>query len=288
MNVLVTGNLGYIGSILTDELLKLNFNVVGLDNNYFKDCKLFNKKNNFKQIVRDIRDINHNDLKNIDFIIHLAGLSNDPLGELNKKLTMDINFRSTIKIAKLAKKMGVKRFVYASTQSLYGISNSNIKIKENTKKINPLTAYALSKWKSEKELLKLSSKTFSVTIFRPSTVYGASQRLRCDIVFNNLMASAYTTKTIDILTDGSPWRPVIHVKDVCKAFIAGIIAPINIVESQVFNVGSFDGNFRVRDLARIVKSKFKKSKIKYLNSHTDPRSYQVSFDKIFSKLSNYY
>ena len=288
MNVLVTGNLGYIGSVLTDLILDEGHNVIGLDNNYFKNCNFIKKKNNFKQIFRDIREIEEQDLDDVDSIIHLAGLSNDPLGEFNENITMDINYKSTIKLAKIAKKKGVKRFIYASTQSLYGISKTTKEISENGSHINPITAYALSKWKSENALILLSEEKFSVTILRPSTVFGASPRLRCDIVFNNLIACAYTTRKVEILTDGSPWRPVIHIKDLSKAFLICITAPLSKVKSQIFNVGSHEGNFTVKDLANIVQKKVKNSKVVYLNNHSDPRSYKVSFKKIFTKLSGLY
>ncbi len=288
MNILVTGNLGYVGSILTEDLLDSGYNVVGLDYNYFKDCIFLEKKNNFKQIFRDIRKIEINDLENIDAIIHLAGLSNDPLGDLDEKLTMDINYKATVRLADLAKKKKVKKFLYASTQSLYGISKTDYEINEDKAAINPITAYALSKWKSEKELLLMSSDTFSVTILRPSTVFGFSPRLRCDIVFNNLLACAYTTNNVEILTDGSPWRPVLHIKDLSSGFKALLSAPVNLIMSKVYNIGSHEGNFMVKDLADIVQKKIKSSKITYLNNHTDPRSYKVSFNKIFDELSNYY
>ena len=229
MNILVTGNQGYIGSVLTEILLKENkYNVIGYDIGYYKDCNLTNApKLNF-QISKDIRDVNLNDLNDIDAIIHLAALSNDPLCNFDEKITYDINLNATIKIAELAKKNGVSRFVFASTQSLYGISSSNEELDEYNSEKKPVTAYAKTKYLAENALLNLADENFTVCIFRPSTVFGSSPRLRCDIVFNNLLGSAFTSNQIIIKSDGSPWRPVIHIQDVCQALIAGI---------KTFNMG---------------------------------------------------
>ena len=288
MKILVTGNNGYIGTVLTEKLLSLGYEVVGLDNNYFKKCNFLKTKLKYLQIFKDIRNIEIDDVKNIDAIIHLAALSNDPLGELNPNLTDDINYKATIKLAKIAKKNEVKRFVYASTQSVYGISQSSKELSEDYSSIMPLTSYAKSKWKSEIELKKLCSDDFTITIFRPSTVYGVSSRLRCDIVFNNFLACAFTSGKIEVLSDGKPWRPVVHVRDVCDAFIAGLTAPKEIVKNNVFNVGTKEGNFTVKNLALIVQNLVKGSELVFLNEHNDPRTYKVSFKKIFDKLSNYY
>ena len=288
MKILVTGNNGYIGTVLTEILYNQNFDVVGLDNNYFEDCKLLKTKGVQKQIIKDVRDISDKDLKNIDAVIHLAALSNDPTGELDPAITEEINFESTIKLANLSKACGVKRFVYVSSQSMYGFSNIDRELDEDKSKKKPLTAYAKTKWKSEIELNKIYSDKFVICFFRPSTVFGVSPRLRCDIVFNNFVACAYTTGKIEILSDGKPWRPVIHVQDVCNALLAGINAPSKIVNGEAFNIGLKNGNFTVLELAEIVKKVIPKCKIILLNKNSDQRTYKVSFDKIFSKLNKYY
>ena len=288
MNVLVTGNNGYIGTVLTQELFEKNYKVVGLDTNYFFDCKLNEFELHHKQIVKDIRQINSDDIKDYDIVIHLAGLANDPLGELDPLLTEKINFDSTVELAKLCKKNGVSRFIYASSQSMYGISKNENELDEDNSQKNPVTAYAKTKWEAEQEIKKLSDKNFCVVMLRPSTVFGASPRLRCDIVFNNLVACAFTTGKIEILSDGKPWRPVIHVKDLCNAFIAGIEAPKDLVNGQAFNVGIENGNFTVKELAEAAHKAVPGSELVFLNRHTDPRTYRVSFKKILTVLKDYF
>jgi len=288
MKILVTGNNGYIGTILTQALLKKGYSVTGLDVNYFESCTLEPVSQDIKQIIKDIRMININDVIGFDAIIHLAGLSNDPLGELNPGLTEEINFHGTVNIARLAKKAGVKRFVYASSQSMYGISDTENELDEYNSEKNPVTAYARTKWEAELELKKTHSNDFLVVCFRPSTVFGVSPRLRCDVVYNNLVACAYTTGKIEILSDGSPWRPVVHVKDVCQAFIAGLEAPAELVGGKAFNVGISDGNYTVRNLAEAAKKSVPGSELVFLNEHTDPRSYRVSFKRILTELKDYF
>jgi len=288
MNILVTGNNGYVGTILTKILIQKGYSVTGLDVNYFESCVLEPVNQKLKQIIKDIRMVDINDVVGFDAVIHLAGLSNDPLGELNPGLTEEINFHGTVNIARLAKKAGVKRFVYASSQSMYGISDTKNELDEHYSKKNPVTAYARTKWEAELELKKMHSNDFVVACFRPSTVFGASPRLRCDVVYNNLVACAYTTGKIEILSDGSPWRPVVHVKDVCQAFIAGLEAPAELVGGKAFNVGIWDGNYTVRDLAEAAQKSVPGSELVFLNEHVDPRSYRVSFKRILSELKDYF
>ena len=220
--------------------------------------------------------------------IHLAGLSNDPLGELDPSLTQAINFEATVRLGELARNSGVRRFVYASSQSMYGISDTDQALDEDLSEKIPLTAYAKTKWEAELELKMMHNNDFAVACFRPSTVFGVSPRLRCDIVYNNLVACAYTTGKIEIMSDGSPWRPVVHVKDVCQAFIAGLEAPAELVGGKAFNVGILDGNFTVRDLALAAQQSVPGSDLVFLNKHTDPRTYRVSFKRILSELKDYY
>ena len=252
MKILVTGNLGYIGSIVT-EVLSNSHEVVGFDNGLYEECLLKDEVKPSKQIKKDIRDIEITDLKGIDAIIHLAALSNDPLGELNSDLTNQINFLAVKKISDMAKKVGVKRFIYVSSQSMYGISKSSNELDEYDSEKNPVTEYAKTKWNAEKYLVSLNDENFIVVCFRPSTVFGASPRLRCDIVFNNFMACAYTVGKIEIKSDGSPWRPVVHVRDVTSALLAGLKAPKEIVAGKSYNVGIENGNYTVKNLADIVR-----------------------------------
>jgi nucleoside-diphosphate-sugar epimerase len=289
MKVLLTGNLGYIGSVLLPILQKMNYDVVGYDIGYYKNCLLFEDNSFFHQINKDIRDVDINDLKNIDFVIHLAALSNDPLGALMPGLTEEINFTGTLKLAKLAKKAGVKRFVYVSSQSMYGISTSEGELDEYNSEKNPITAYAITKWEAELALLDLQTEDFTVTSFRPSTVFGASPRLRCDIVFNNFVACAYTCGKIEIKSDGTPIRPVVHVLDVCNALIAGLLAPKNLIAGKSFNVGIKNGNFSVKQLAEAAQKVVPGSELFFSHEHgNDSRTYRVSFDRIFTELKDYY
>ena len=235
------------------EVLKPNYKIIGYDVGFFKDSTLTTPIEPHQQIYKDIRDINEKDLKNVDYIIHLAALSNDPLGELNPKLTKEINFLATKNIALLAKKVGVKRFIYVSSQSMYGISDTSKEVDEVDSEKNPVTEYAKTKWDAELFLNSLNSDNFFTVSFRPSTVFGASSRLRCDIVFNNLIACAYTTNKIEIKSDGTPWRPVIHVRDVVNAIKAGIEAPKELVYGKAFNVGIENGNYTIKDLGEAVK-----------------------------------
>jgi len=288
MNILLTGNKGYIGTVLCDILIKKSYKVIGYDIDYYSDCYLDDFTKPTRQIIKDTRDIGIEDLDGIDVIIHLAALSNDPLGELHPDLTKEINYDATIKIAKLAKKVGVKRFVYASSQSMYGVSNTTDELDEDNSEKNPVTTYARTKWEAEKELKKISTDDFLVVCFRPSTVFGESPKLRCDIVYNNFVANAFTTGKIVIKSDGTPWRPVVHVKDVCKAFIAGIEAPKELVANQSYNVGISNGNYTVRELAEAAQRVVLGSTLTFTNEHNDSRTYKVSFKKILSELKDYF
>lgn len=289
MKVLVTGNLGYIGSVLVPTLKNEGHEVIGYDIGYYKDCILYEDNIRIKQINKDIRDVCADDLIGIDAIIHLAALSNDPLGELSPGLTEEINLMGTLKIAELAKKTGVKRFIYSSSQSMYGISTFQGELDEYDSEKNPITAYAITKWDAEIALNKLQTNDFIVTSFRPSTVFGASPRLRCDIVFNNLVACAYTTGKIEIKSDGTPNRPVVHIKDVCSAYMAGLNAPTELVAGRAFNVGIPNGNFTVRQLAEAAQRAVPGSELTFTGEHgNDSRTYRVSFHRILTELSDYF
>ncbi len=285
---MVTGNMGYIGPVLMSALKEKGYDVIGYDSGYFADNLLEEINEDYLQITKDIRDITKKDLAGIDTIIHLAGLSNDPLGEFSPKLTEDINYIGTMQLAEMAKDVGVSRFVYASSQSMYGVSDTSSELDEDNSEKNPVTAYAIAKWNAEQQLHSMITDDFVVTSLRPSTVFGASPRLRCDIVFNNLVACAYTTGKIEIMSDGTPWRPVVHIKDVCSAFIAGVEAPSTIVSGKAFNVGIPNGNFTVRDIAEAAQRSVPGSELIFTGEHTDPRTYRVSFNRILSELKDYY
>jgi nucleoside-diphosphate-sugar epimerase len=289
MKILVTGNLGYVGSVLVPNLMELGHEVVGLDSGYFQECLLDRVSDGFVQIKKDIRDVNPQDLKGVNAIIHLAGLSNDPLGELAPGLTEEINCEGTIRLAELAKQVGVERFIYSSSQSMYGVSDTDEELDEDLSNKNPVTAYARTKWIAEQRINELRSTTFTVCSFRPSTVFGVSPRLRCDIVFNNLVACAYTTNKIEIKSDGTPWRPVVHVKDVCAAFMAGINAPRELVNGRSYNVGIPNGNFTVRQLAEAAQRAVPSSTLIFTGEHgNDSRTYRVSFNRILTELRGYF
>ena len=289
MKILVTGNKGYIGPVLVELLLQKGYEVIGYDTDFYRHCDLVEYDYLIEQITKDIRDISKQDLKGINAVIHLAGLSNDPLGELAPKLTEIINYRASVRLAKYAKEAGVSRFIYASSQSMYGISNTNGELDEDDSEKNPLTAYARAKWLFENELKKFGCATFVTVCMRPSTVFGVSPKLRCDIVFNNLVGCAYTTGKIEVKSDGTPWRPVVHVRDVSNAFVAALEAPEILVNGQSFNIGIPNGNYSVRELAEAAQNAVPGSDLVFTGEHgNDSRTYKVSFKRILSVLRDYY
>jgi nucleoside-diphosphate-sugar epimerase len=287
-HIMVTGNLGYIGSTMVPVLIQAGYGVTGYDIGYYEDCYLTEEKQHLvAQIKKDIRDVVPEDLAGIDCVIHLAGLSNDPLGEFNASLTDDINFKATVRFAECSKKAGVKRFLYTSSQSVYGISDTSKEVDEDGLK-DPITAYAKTKWQSECELKNLCSDDFVIAYLRPATAYGASPNLRTDIVFNAFVAYAFTNKLIEIKSDGTPWRPMTHIRDIVAAFIACIEAPSELICNQVFNVGTGNNNYTVRQLAEAARNCVPDTKLTFTGEHTDPRSYRVSSKKILTILKDYY
>lgn len=287
--VMVTGNLGYIGSVMVPYLTEeKGYDVVGYDVGYYEDCYLRSATQKLvKQIKKDVRDCNQEDFKGIDYVIHLAGLSNDPLGDFDERLTYAINHEGTMRMAKCAKEAGVKRFAYASSQSVYGISDTSKAADEESEK-NPITAYAKTKWMCEGELKELCDDGFIVTILRPATAYGASPNLRCDIVFNGFMGYAYTNKMIEIKSDGTPVRPMSHIRDISNAFLAVLEAPAELVKGEVFNIGTNDNNYTVKELAEMAQKYVDGCGLTFTGEHTDPRSYRVSAEKILTRLKDYY
>ena len=275
MRVLLTGSSGYIGSVMSVKLQEAGHDVVGLDTNFFADCNL-GVPPRIPEIKKDIRDVNFSDLKGFDVIIHLAALSNDPMGEINSSLTYDINLYATLKMAEKAKKAGVGRFIYASSCSIYGAGDGD-KILNEESPLAPVTHYAMSKAFAEEGLARLADSSFSPVFMRNATVHGYSPRMRTDLVLNTMVAHAYTTGAITVMGDGMLWRPIVHVDDVCNAFILALEAPREVVHNQAFNVGTY--NYQILDIATLIKSA-SHCKIKYIDSGKDARSYRVGFGKI--------
>jgi len=287
MKILVTGTDGYIGSVLGPYLIKNGLDVTGLDTGYYRAGWLYNDQGNKypSYINKDLRHIEAEDLKGFDAVVHLAELSNDPLGQINPKITYKVNHKGSVKIANLCKEAGIKRFIYASSCSVYGVGNDEYKTEES--ELNPQTAYAECKTLVEQDVSKLAGDDFSPTFLRNATAYGPSPRMRFDIVLNNLSGLAWTTGEIKMISDGMPWRPLVHVKDISKAILCALNAPREIIHNQKFNVGSTDENFRVREIAEIVSDAFPGCKTTFGDSGGDNRSYRVSFDKIKEQLPGF-
>lgn len=289
-NILITGNLGYIGPVMTKTLKNAGFSVVGIDTNWFKNCCFLPLTNDYlpdKQIYKDIRQIDKEDLVGIDAVVHLAALSNDPLGDLNPVLTDDINFRSTFRFAGLCKEMAVKRFIFASSCSVYGIAKTDSPVDEEGA-LNPVTAYAKAKINSEVWLSKLAGEDFHPVFLRNATVYGLAPKIRMDLVVNNLTAYAYLKKEITILSDGTPWRPIVHIEDFCQAFLCCLKAPAGKIHCQAFNVGDNQQNFQVKGIAEEINKLLTDSKIVIKNeSGADERSYRVDFSKIRKNIPDF-
>jgi len=273
---------------MTEFLQEHSYKVLGLDCNYYHECELYPSKiRPFKQIVGDIRDVSEKDLEGVTAIIHLAALSNDPVGELNPSLTHEINCLASVKLARLAKKMGIKRYMFSSSCSLYGIAADNKPLTEEGK-LNPITAYAKSKVEAEKEISKLADDNFHPVFMRNATVYGLSPNLRLGLVVNNLTASAYLTGKVAIMSDGTPWRPLVHIEDFCRAFLAVLEAPLEKIHNQVFNVGINEENSQVKDIASQVEKIVDNCQVEILNkTGSDERTYRVDFSKIKDTLSEF-
>ena len=280
MNVLITGNGGYIGSLMAEKLVESGYNVTGLDTLYYKDCNFYESNCEIKQIVKDVREISKDDLKGIDAVIHLAALSNDPTGALNPNLTDEINHLASVNIAKCAKAMDIERFLFSSSCSMYGIAQSNEMLTEESP-FNPVTAYARSKVETEIDISKMATNSFAPVFLRNGTAYGIAPRLRMDLVLNNLVGWAFTTGKVNIMSDGTPWRPIIHIEDITNAFIAALEAPLDVVNNQAFNVGKNSENYQIKDMAEMVKKIVPDSEISYSNEgESDSRTYKVDFSKI--------
>jgi nucleoside-diphosphate-sugar epimerase len=290
MKLLVTGVEGYIGCLLAPYLQARGHELVGLDTGYYRDGWLFSDQSLVpgfpRTINRDIRRIEAEDLQGVDAVVHLAELSNDPLGENDPDLTHQINHRASVRLAELAREAGVKRFVYTSSCSVYGVAEGAEPMTEQSP-TNPQTAYAVCKTLVERDVSALAGPNFSPTFLRNATAYGASPRMRFDIVLNNLCGIAATTGRIVMTSDGTPWRPLVHVLDICEAIACALEAPRDAVHGEVFNVGHDQDNYQVREIAQIVADVYPGCELSFGPAGGDNRSYRVSFAKIHEQLPGF-
>jgi len=279
MRVLVTGHLGYIGTVMVPLLIEHGCDVVGVDSDLYEQCTYGNGIQNIPFLKKDIRDLQSSDLGGFEAIIHLAGLSNDPLGDLNPELTYQINHKASVHLAQLAKSVGVNRFLFSSSCSNYGEAGEEMLTEEAN--FHPVTPYGISKVRVEQEVAKLADSDFSPTFLRSATAYGVSPRLRFDLVLNNLVAWAFTTGLVYLKSDGSPWRPIVHIEDISRAFLAVLKAPRELIHNQAFNVGLTEENYRIRELADIVKDTVPGCRIEYAKeAGPDKRCYRVNCSKL--------
>jgi nucleoside-diphosphate-sugar epimerase len=280
VRVLITGHLGFIGTLMVPVIQRAGHDVVGLDSDFYAASTFIDALTPVPHLRGDIRDIRASDLEGFDAVIHLAALSNDPLGDLNPELTFDINHLGTVRMAEAAKSAGVRRFLFSSSCSNYGASSGDELLTEEAA-FNPVTPYGRSKVRAEQDLTGLADARFCPVLMRSATAYGVSPRIRFDVVLNNLTAWAVTAHRILLKSDGTPWRPVVHAEDICRAFRAALEAPESQVRAEAFNVGRSSENYRVRELAEIVRRTVPGCEIEFASDASpDTRNYRVNCDKI--------
>lgn len=283
--ILISGSQGYIGSVMADVFIRRGIEVVGLDTGFFKDSCFY--KNDLCQpqlINKDIRTVSVDDLRGFDAVISLADLSNDPTSDIDQSVTEDINHKGVMHLANCSKAAGVGRFLYSSSCSVYGAAEGVV---DEESKVNPQTTYARCKVRCERDLIQMADNNFSPTLLRNATVYGPSPRFRFDLVVNNLSGIAYTSKLIKMTSDGTPWRPLVHILDVVDAFYAVQQAPVEVVSKQIFNVGNNDNNYQVIQIAKAIAKVFTGCHVTSGSINGDTRSYKVNFDKINRHLPKY-
>ena len=286
--IIVTGHNGFIGPHLVRLLKESGYFVKGIDTNYFDEsCRFSEQVKPDEELIKDVREINKTDLVGAYAICHLAGLSNDPMGDLNPNLTYDINHKASVRLAKLSKEAGVEKYIFMASCSMYGIAEGDLPLDE-TAEFAPVTAYAISKVNTEKDVKPMGDENFSVTFMRNATAYGLSPKLRLDLVVNNLVGWAMTTGEIKIMSDGSPWRPLVHAEDIARATLAVVEAPKEQVNGKSFNVGQNSENFQIKDIAKIVGEVIPGCKVVVTGEHGgDSRSYRVDFSKIEKELPGF-
>lgn len=286
MRVFVTGTDGYLGSLLAVELIQAGHDVVGLDTGFYKEGTLY-RHGPFAPLtlVKDLRLVEPADLRACDAVVHMAELSNDPIGQFAPKITYEINHFGSVRLAELARAAGVGRFIYMSSCSVYGVADQSYVDEESP--VNPQTTYAICKTWVERDVKQLANEKFSPTFLRNATAYGASPHMRFDIVLNNLSGLAWTTKEIRMTSDGTPWRPLVHALDICRAIITVLEAPREAIHNEVFNVGDTQHNYRVKEIAEIVADTFMGCRLSFGPPSPDNRSYRVSFEKIRKHLPGF-
>ncbi len=286
MKVLVTGHRGYIGVEMVPEVRKAGHEVFGLDTGLFDECDFMAPPDDVKNVDVDLRDVTAADLKGFDAVMHMGALSNDPLGDLNPNITYDINQHASVRLARAAKEAGVKRFLFSSSCSLYG-AGGDVPVDENAA-FYPVTAYGESKVRVEQELASLASPSFTPVYLRNATAYGVSRRLRADIVVNNLVGHALTTGKVLLQSDGTPWRPLVHIRDIINAFIACLDAPVDAISNQAFNIGRSTENYQIRQVATMVAEVVPNCEVAFAaGASADARNYRVDFRKAENRLPGY-
>jgi nucleoside-diphosphate-sugar epimerase len=279
MKIFLTGSRGYIGTVMAPFLVEAGHQVVGIDTDLYRRSTFGRWRESIETICKDLRDVQVADLRGFDAVVHLAALSNDPLGDLNANLTYEINHLASVRLARLAQQAGVQRFAFASSCSNYGAAG-DASVDEQSE-LNPVTAYGESKVRVERDVSQMADDSFSPTFLRCATAYGVSPRLRFDIVLNNLVAWAFTSGKVFLKSDGTPWRPIVHIEDISRAFLAVLTAPRELVHAQAFNVGRNDQNYRIREIAEIVKETVPGCEIAFAkDAGPDKRNYRADFSKI--------